>query len=176
MQLSEAISLIKKGIVPQNSPQTWADLGAGKGLFSEALFSILLPGSIIHAVDLHKRQPNLQHNPSIIFHHVDFVKDILPVPMLDGILMANSLHYVQDQVACIQQLKTHLRNRTGIFILIEYDTDTGNEWVPFPVSFARAQTVFTDAGFSKIEKIGERSSIYRRDSIYAALISQSVDS
>jgi SAM-dependent methyltransferase len=174
MQLSEAISLIKKGIVPQNSPQTWADLGAGKGLFSEALFS-LLPGSTIHAVDLYKR-PNLQHNPRIIFHQADFVKDILPVPTLDGILMANSLHYVQDQVACIQQLKTHLRNRTGVFILIEYDTDTGNEWVPYPVSFARAQTVFSDAGFSKIEKIGERSSIYRRDSIYAALISQSVAS
>ncbi|OQP56843.1 hypothetical protein A3860_09675 [Niastella vici] len=175
MQLSEAISLIKKGIAPQNSPQTWADLGAGKGLFSEALISILLPGSTIHAVDLHKR-PSLQHNPSIIFHQADFVKDILPVPILDGILMANSLHYVRDQVACIQQLRTHLRNRTGVFILIEYDTDTGNEWVPYPVSFARAQTVFSAAGFSRIEKIGERSSIYRRDSIYAALISQSVAS
>jgi hypothetical protein len=98
------------------------------------------------------------------------VKDKLPVPTLDGILMANSLHYVKEQVACIQQLKTHLRNGAGVFILIEYDTDRGNQWVPYPVSFARAQTIFGNAGFSKIEKIGERPSMYRRDSIYAALI------
>lgn len=175
MQLSDAILLIQKGIVPQSSPQIWADLGAGEGLFSEALLSLLLPGSVIHAVDLHKR-PNLQHNSSVIFHQADFVNDKLPVPTLDGILMANSLHYVQDQVACIQQLKTHLRNRTGVIILIEYDTDKGNEWVPYPVSFARAQTIFGNAGFSKIEKIGEQPSIYRKASIYAALISQYVAS
>ena len=169
MQLPEAISLIQKGIVPYSSPQTWADFGVGKGLFSEALFSILPPGSTIHAVDLHQ-QPNLQHHPSIIFHQADFVKDKLPIPPLDGILMANSLHYVQKQVASIKQLKTHLRNGSGVFLLIEYDTDSANQWVPFPISFARAQSIFSDAGFSKIEKIGERQSVYRRDSIYAALI------
>lgn len=170
MQLPEAIALIQKGIVPLSSPQTWADLGAGNGLFSEALFSILPPGSIIHAVDLHK-QPSLQPHPSIIFHQADFVKDKLPIPALDGILMANSLHYVQEQVACIKQLKAHLHNGAGVFILIEYDTERGNQWVPFPISFARAQLIFRAAGFSKIEKIGERPSRYRRDSIYAALIS-----
>jgi hypothetical protein len=168
MQLPEAISLIQKGIVPQSTPQTWADLGAGKGLFSNALLSLLLPGSIVHAVDINRR-PDL-HNPSIIFHQADFAKDKLPIPALDGILMANSLHYVRDQVACIRQLKTYLRNRTGVIILIEYDTDKGNEWVPYPVSFTRAQTIFGEAGFSWIEKIGERSSIYSKASMYAALV------
>lgn len=171
MQLTEAKLLIQKGIVPQSSPQTWADLGAGKGLFSEALLSLLPSGSIIHAVDVHTRS-NPKHNSSIIFHQADFVNDKLALPTLDGILMANSLHYVQDQLACIQKLKTHLRNRTGAIILIEYDTDAGNEWVPYPVSFARAQTIFSNAGFSRIEKIGEHPSIYRRASIYAALITQ----
>jgi SAM-dependent methyltransferase len=170
MQLPEAISLIQKGIVPHSSPQTWADLGAGKGLFSAALLSILPPGSTIHAVDLYK-QPGLERHPSIIFHQADIVKDKLPLPPLDGILMANSLHYVKEQAACIKQLKTYLRNETGVFILIEYDTDRGNQWVPFPVSFARAQSIFGDAGFSRIEKIGEHPSMYRRDPIYAALIS-----
>jgi trans-aconitate methyltransferase len=173
MQLPEAISLIQKGIVPHSSPQTWADLGAGKGLFSAALLSILQPGSIIHAVDLNK-QPNLPHHASIIFHQADFAKDKLPIPALDGILMANSLHYVQEQAACIKRLKTHLRNGAGVFILIEYDTERANQWVPFPVSFARAQAIFGEAGFSKIEKIGERPSMYRRDSIYAALISSPI--
>lgn len=168
MQLPEAISLIQKGIVPQSAPQTWADLGAGNGLFSEALLSILPPGSTIHAVD---KQFNQQHHPYITFHQADFVKDKLPIPPVDGILMANSLHYVKDQVACIKHLKTHFRNGTGIFILIEYNTDSGNQWVPFPVSFARAQSIFGEAGFSRIEKIGERPSVYRKDSIYAALIS-----
>lgn len=173
MQLPEAISLIQKGIVLPRPLQNWADLGAGKGLFSEALLSILQPGSTIYAVDLYK-QPNLQHHPSIIFHEADFVKDKLPIPTLDGILMANSLHFVQEQVACIKKLKTHLRNGAGVFILIEYDTDRGNQWVPFPVSFARAQSIFGDAGFSQIEKIGERQSMYGKDSIYAALISHPI--
>jgi hypothetical protein len=167
MHITEAISLIQKGIVPLSIPQTWADLGAGQGLFSEALVSILPPGSTIHAVD---RQSNYQHRPSIIFHQADFAKDKLPLPPLDGIIMANSLHYVKDQVACIKQLKNYLRNGAGVFILIEYDTDSGNQWVPFPVSFVRAQSIFGAAGFSKIEKIGERQSVYRKDSIYAALI------
>jgi hypothetical protein len=173
MQLPEAISLIQKGIVPHITPQTWADLGAGKGLFSEALFTILPPGSIIHAVDLH-RQPTLQPHPSIIFHQADFVKDKLPISPLDGILMANSLHYVKEQVACIKHLKSYLRNGAGVFILIEYDTDRGNQWVPFPVSFARAQSIFGEAGFSKVEKIGVRQSVYGRGSIYAALISSPI--
>ncbi|MBO9204812.1 MULTISPECIES: class I SAM-dependent methyltransferase [Niastella] len=170
MQLSEAISLIQRGILPHSSPQTWADLGAGNGLFSEALFSILPSGSTIHSVDLHK-QPGPERHPAIIFHQADFVKDKLPIPPLDGILMANSLHYVQEQVACIKKLKTHFRNGSGAFILIEYDTDKGNQWVPFPISYARARSIFGEAGFSKIEKIGERQSMFRRDSIYAALIS-----
>ena len=175
MQLPEAISLIQKGIVSRGSPQTWADLGAGKGLFSEALLAILQPGSTIHAVDLHM-QPNLKHQPSIIFHQSDFVKDKLPIPTLDGILMANSLHYVQEQVGCIKKLKTHFRNGAGVFILIEYDTERANQWVPFPVSFARAQSIFGEAGFSNIKKIGERQSMYRRDSMYAALISPPIAS
>ncbi len=170
MELTEAISLIEKGIVPHSSPQTWADLGAGKGLFSEALSSILLPGSTIHAVDLYK-EPNLPHHPPIIFHKANFAKDKLPIPPVDGILMANSLHFVQEQLACIKQLKTYLRNGAGVFILIEYDIDKGNQWIPFPVPFARAQSLFGEAGFSRIEKIGERQSVYRNDSIYAALIS-----
>lgn len=173
MQLPEAISLIEKGIVPQSSPQTWADLGAGKGLFSEALLRLLPPGSTVHAVDINKRS-YAQHNPSIIYHQADFAKDKLPIPTLNGILMANSLHYVQDQVACIKKLKSWLRNSGGVMILVEYDTNKGNEWVPYPVSFARAQTIFREAGFSKIEKIGERSSIYSSASMYAALISQMI--
>ncbi|HEY8893318.1 MAG TPA: class I SAM-dependent methyltransferase [Niastella sp.] len=171
MQLPEAISLIQKGIVPQSPPQTWADLGAGRGLFSDALLSLLPPGSIVHAVDINKR-PKQQDNPSVIFHQADFANDKLPLPALDGILMANSLHYVRDQAACINQLKTYLRNYTGVFILIEYDTDKGNEWVPYPISFVRAQKLFSDAGFSGIAKTGERSSIYSNNSMYAALISQ----
>lgn len=170
MQLSEAISLIQNGVDSHSLPQTWADLGAGKGLFSEALFALLPKGSTIHAVDIHK-QTTFQQHASIIFHQADFAKDELPVPALNGILMANSLHYVREQAACILRLKTYLRNSPGVFILIEYDTETGNQWVPYPVSFARAQKIFGKAGFSRIEKIGERASVYNRNAMYAALIS-----
>ena len=51
MELENAIQLITKGVESNGQPQVWADLGAGSGLFSRALSSILPDKSIIHAVD-----------------------------------------------------------------------------------------------------------------------------
>ena len=51
MQISIAIALLEKGPDPSISHQTWADLGAGNGLFTRALRTILGDKSTIYAID-----------------------------------------------------------------------------------------------------------------------------
>lgn len=169
MQLQDAIDLISKVWGPVKSPEIWADLGAGGGMFSRALLSVLAQGSTVHAVDI-KQQDVHEYSASFIFHKADISRDVLMLPALDGILMANSLHYISDQESCIKKLRNYLKDDTGKFILIEYDTERANRWVPFPVSFSRATALFQAVGFTRIEKIGERPSRYQNDGMYAAVI------
>ncbi|MBO9573846.1 MAG: methyltransferase domain-containing protein [Chitinophagaceae bacterium] len=168
MRIEDAIALISKGVNTQGAPQTWADFGSGRGLFTYTLYSILPRGSALHAVDI--EQSDYHYPTGVTFHLADFSRDQLTLPPLDGIVMANSLHYIQDQSACIRRIKNYLCD-TGKIILIEYDTNRPNQWVPFPITFLRAQELFRASGFSYVTKIGERKSIFRGDKIYAALIS-----
>jgi ubiquinone/menaquinone biosynthesis C-methylase UbiE len=167
MQLHEAITLIEKADLINDSPQTWADLGSGNGLFSRALLSLLPADSTVHAVDIKQQKFDTS---GIIFHRADFASHELGLPALNGILMANSLHYISDQPACIQRISRYFGKNTGKFILIEYDTDRANPWVPYPLTFLRARELFRAAGYSRVEKIGERASIYQDNPIYAAVI------
>jgi ubiquinone/menaquinone biosynthesis C-methylase UbiE len=92
----------------------------------------------------------------------------LPVNNLDGILMANALHYVKDKNVVIKKLAKHLKP-AGQFIIVEYDTEQSNQWVPYPISFSRLQETFSAEGYNDIKKIGERRSVYRGGKMYAAL-------
>ena len=167
MQPSDAIRLIQSAAIKEK-PASWADLGCGNGVFTGALASLLPAGSYIHAVDKTEQhlQPVPQKNVSIHFHLADFAKDVLPFSSLDGILMANALHYVKDKLPLLEQLKNKLLP-DGIFILVEYDITQANHWVPYPVNFIRLQQLFLDAGFSNCKKLGERPSIYQRGNLYA---------
>lgn len=156
-----------------SNPTRWADLGCGSGLFTLALASLLCPGSTVYAVD---RQPKIRphHTPnqvSIEPVKTDFVKNALPFRDLDGILMANSLHYVKDKPTLIRKLRAaNLRPQHAILI-IEYDTGRPTPvWVPYPVSFASLQTFFHNVGYSTIIRLADHPSIFNRNAIYSAYI------
>jgi hypothetical protein len=59
----------------------------------------------------------------------------LALPPLDGLVAANSLHFVprQDQAEVMWRLAHDLKPG-GLFLVVEYDTDSGNHWVPHPFS------------------------------------------
>lgn len=171
MTIEEAIILIRDGVTKTVEPSHWSDLGCGTGVFTNALAMLLGNGSTILAVDV---QGNLKvHEDSaaaaIEFKQLDFVRQDLPVNMLDGILMANALHYVEDKVSFIEKLKLKLKDQ-GIIILVEYDTDRSNRWVPYPLKFSRCAELFSSLGFGSVTKIGERKSVYQSGKMYAALI------
>ncbi len=174
MELNAAIQLIQNDQLSAQTPATWADLGCGSGLFTFALAHFLQPGSIIHAID--KDPVRLPAFPSnrveIKTLQLDFVTKKLPFQPLDGILMANSLHYVQDKTALISQLSEYLQP-DGQFLIVEYDTDTPvPQWVPYPIPFRSLQRLFAAAEYSSIEHLGEHPSVYGRANMYAALISR----
>ncbi|RPD42711.1 class I SAM-dependent methyltransferase [Chitinophaga barathri] len=147
-------------------PATWADLGCGQGLFTRALASLLPGGSKIIAVD---REPVQFPQPGIQFKQMDFEKDEWKLPPLHGILMANSLHFVKNKTAFLAKAAPHLE-KDHRFLIVEYNTDTSNPWVPYPLSFPNLQKLFRGAGYKKVELLREHPSIYHRSKMYAALI------
>jgi SAM-dependent methyltransferase len=150
----------------------WADLGCGDGTFTLALATLLPAGSTIHAVDRDasalQRLPRSHAGTSIVTHVSDFTTPPWPFGALDGVMLANSLHYVRDQSRFIRLCEAAMR--LPRFLIVEYDTDKANRWVPYPISRRRLEDLFADAGYPSIQWLGSRPSIYRRASIYAAMI------
>jgi ubiquinone/menaquinone biosynthesis C-methylase UbiE len=171
MQLSEAITLIKDGFQSQQHKASWADLGCGAGLFTQALACLLPPESVIYAIDKSKISlSKLSHPAKSVIRpmQMDFEKESGQPSSLDGILMANSLHYVRDKTKFVQTWQAHLKP-DATFVIVEYDTEKANPWVPFPVSFSLLKILFEAAGYTQILKIGSMPSQYRNGNLYAAL-------
>jgi ubiquinone/menaquinone biosynthesis C-methylase UbiE len=173
MSPTDAIALLSPAPLNFAQPSRWADLGCGTGLFTLALATLLQPGSTIFAID---RQPKVR--PQITPNQVriepvgiDFVKHPLNFHDLDGILMANSLHYVKDKATLIRTLRAaNLRQKRAILI-IEYDTDRSTPiWVTYPMSFKSLQNFAHIAGYSTITRLADHPSIYNRNKIYSAYI------
>ena len=90
---------------------TWADLGAGTGNFTWALAELLGRNGTIYAIDRDLRAITAQRNrmvqdppgATIIPRQVDFMQK-LDVPALDGVLIANALHFIIDQAQALKQI------------------------------------------------------------------------
>jgi SAM-dependent methyltransferase len=171
MNLQEATELIShEYITSLRYPTTWADLGCGDGLFTRALAGLLQPGSTIFGID---KKPGfassvLSNGTAIKAVTADFETDELPFEAGDGILMANSFHYIQEKEQLIRKLSQRCKTDAA-FIVVEYQTRLANKWVPYPIDFSLLEQLFKTAGFSSIKQIGKRPSLYRNGFMYAAL-------
>ena len=176
MTLNEAIDLIRPGITPTSG--TWADIGAGTGLFTEALIEILESGKVIaldkspHSLyEIGNKQSVIGKKISLEIVEADFHQP-LHLPPLNGIIMANALHYAKDHTTVLKNVLTSLKTE-GTFILIEYDTNTpNNPWVPNPVSFERFKVLCEKVGLQEPVTIGTKKSIYRDGEMYIAKTSK----
>ena len=172
MQLSDAVELLADSGVGSLGPTTWADLGCGNGTFTLALAELLAPGSTIHAIDRDssalRQIPTVHREVSIATYRGDFTSDPWPFAGLDGVLMANSLHYVADQPSFIRACQPRMNRRR--FLIVEYDTETANRWVPYPVAKRKLTALFETEGYPLVTFLGSRRSVYRRAALYAAII------
>ena len=160
----------------------WADLGAGAGAFTLALADLLPGGSTMHAVD--KDRSALAENerayarfargrqlPALRTHVGDFTAD-LELPPVDGIVMANSLHFVKDKAPVLARVRGLLKPGAPL-LLVEYDTDEGNRWVPYPLAFETWRRVAVANGFSEPRQLAIHPSRFLRG-IYSALATPTV--
>jgi SAM-dependent methyltransferase len=173
MRPRDAVDMLADSGIDGLEPTTWADLGCGDGTFTLALADILASGSTIHAMDLDasalRRIPAAHKGVRIVTHRGDFTGVAWPFADLDGILMANSLHYISDQSAFIRSCERHMKPPHR-FLIVEYDTTAANPWVPYPVSQIRLRALFEGAGYSSIRVLRSRPSVFRRAPLYAAAI------
>lgn len=177
MTLQQAITLLQNKNIYCDTKSVWADLGCGSGLFSYALVSILNKDSIIYAID--KNISSFRNISSvktgfIKLVELDFEKSTLPFYNLDGILMANSLHFVKDKKGFLGKLKNYLTKKS-CFLIVEYDTEISNHWVPYPISYLSLKKLFNDAGYTSVTKINERPSAFNRGNLYSVMIRNESD-
>ncbi len=171
MDHTDHTNLLRGGV--DGSSGIWADLGAGAGAFTLALAELLGPGGEIHAVDRDGSalRANAQAmrvkfpKASVQYHAADFSRP-LALPLLDGIVMANALHFQSDPDAVVQQLREYLRPG-GRLLIVEYNIERGNFAVPHPVPYWRWEKLARGAGFEHTELLARRPSRFLRE-IYSA--------
>ncbi|MDI3340704.1 MAG: class I SAM-dependent methyltransferase [Sphaerobacter sp.] len=171
MDHTDHVALLRGGVPTE--PGTWADLGAGTGAFTLALADLLGPGAVIYAVDWDRvalrRLERERHArfPATTLHVIeaDFSQP-LPLPPLDGIVLANSLHFVRDKEPVLGLVRGYLRPG-GRLLLVEYDTDRGNPWVPYPLAYPTWAALAARCGFSGTRLLATRPSRFL-GRIYAA--------
>lgn len=176
MTIQEAIEFIRPAI---DRTGRWADLGAGRGTFTLALAELLGAGHTVVAVD---RDPSavaalrtlaLQDTTgcSILPARGDLtgleaVSRLREQP-LDGVLIANALHFLPDATAPLVALRDMLKSG-GRIVVIEYDRGTANRWVPHPLRPEDLRRTLERAGFSGFDVVASRPSAYQ-GSMYCAV-------
>lgn len=152
------VALLESGVTKNNG--VWADLGSGAGAFTLALRDLAGKDSTIFSIDQNTHSLQKQKEafaemfPQSKVHFItqDFTQP-LNVPKLDGIIMANSLHYVEQQEAFLKSIKKYLQPN-GKLLLIEYNAEVGNQWVPYPISFNRSVLLAKAAGYTAPKLLG----------------------
>ena len=163
MNHADLVALLKPGIHEKGG--RWADLGAGEGAFTLALAELLGPGAHITAIDKDARA--LRGIGSGIETRVaDFTKP-MDLHDLDGLVMANSLHFVADKAPVLRLVRDMLRPG-GRLIVVEYSTDRGNPWVPHPFTYPTWVRMAEAAGLQGTEQLHSVPSRYF-GSMYSAL-------
>jgi ubiquinone/menaquinone biosynthesis C-methylase UbiE len=147
---ADLVALIEDGVTERGG--RWADLGSGEGAFTLALAELTGPGSHITAVDrdagaLRRIERNWFPGVEIETEVGDFTQP-LAFANLDGIVMANSLHFVRDKTNVLEAVRKMLR-AGGTLIVVEYGSDRGNPWVPHPFSYESWEKMAARAGFVK---------------------------
>ena len=171
MRHSEHVALLRDGV---SSGGVWADLGSGEGAFTLALADLLGEAGRIYSVERDadalatQREAMGARFPKVAveFLRTDFTKG-LDLPPLDGIVMANSLHFYRDKESLVRQLAAHLKDN-GRFVLVEYDADRGNPWVPYPISYLTWERMSADAGLAETRLLHQVPSRFL-GAIYSAL-------
>ena len=173
MDHTDHVNVLKPADLPRGG--IWADFGAGSGAFTLALSDLIGLGAEIYTIDKdraglgrlersHREHFGTSQNLHLV--RADFT-GALSLPPLDGIVMANSLHYFKDQIKLLRHVQSFLK-LSGALLLVEYNADSGNPWVPYPLSFETYCGLAPRAGFSEPRLLATVPSRFLRE-FYSAV-------
>jgi SAM-dependent methyltransferase len=163
VNVSEAVALVEAA-VPRGTG-TWADIGAGDGTFTRALVTLLGRDARIYAVD---RDPRAlatlrgwaeRGGANVVTVEAEFTLPLELPEMLDGLLVANALHFVRDAGVVLTRLAQLVRPG-GRVVIVEYDRRATNRWVPYPISRDRLPELAASARLSTPTITATRPSAY----------------
>jgi len=173
MEHEDHVELLRGG-VPRGG--IWADLGSGGGAFTLALADLLGPDSVLYSVDrdgraLQRQQDAMERSfPDVTVTYVeaDYTRH-LDLPPLDGVVMANALHFQRKRrKSDVLGLIHGYLKPGGRLLVVEYNTDRGNLWVPHPFSYDTWERMAAEHGFGNTRKLAARPSRHLRE-IYSAI-------
>jgi ubiquinone/menaquinone biosynthesis C-methylase UbiE len=166
------VNLLRGGVPGPGG--VWADLGSGTGAFTLALAELIGPTGHIYSVDTNGRALREQERAmrarfpatTVDYLAADYTRQ-LPLPPLDGVVMANALHFQRQKDAVVRSIHGYLRPG-GRLLLVEYNTDRGNPWVPYPLSYRTWEELARRSGFTETRLLATRPSRFLGE-IYAAV-------
>jgi SAM-dependent methyltransferase len=175
MDVSKERDLIQPGVTQPGG--VWADFGSGTGIFTLVLRELVGPNAEIYSIDKNagsldkQRKSFAEQYPDAHIHYLeqDFTKP-LTLPPLDGVVMANALHFIpfgQQEEAFIR-ICSYLNPERARLILVEYDTSHGRPWIPYPVDYEAFINLAEAAGLVEIRRVALAPSVFS-PGMYAAL-------
>ena len=171
MEHTDHVNLIRRGI--PGTGGVWADFGSGSGAFTLALADLIQPGGVIFSIDkdgtaLQAQEKQMRARfPAVQVHYVnaDYTQP-LKLPPLDGLLAANTLHFLRDKEPVLNLFASCLKP-AGRMILVEYNIQHGNFAVPYPLPYTDWERLANQAGFAVTQLLATRPSRFLRE-IYSA--------
>jgi ubiquinone/menaquinone biosynthesis C-methylase UbiE len=163
VRTSEAIELIEAAI-PRDA-RVWADVGAGDGTFTRALVELLGLDARIYAVDRDVRvlaslaRWATREGANVVAVEADFTQPLELPEVMDGLVVANALHFVADAEVVLARLGALVRPG-GRVVIVEYDRRRGNRWVPYPIAADRLAGVVAAAGLLAPRIVATRPSAF----------------
>ncbi len=157
-------------------PGTWADLGAGDGTFTRALAARLGAGARLYAVDRDAlalerlRRWAGRSGVDVTIVRADLERPLelpgLAPGQLDGLLLANTLHFMRDAAGVLASLAGWLRPG-GRAVLIEYDHRPASRWVPYPIASRDLPALFETAGLTAPAIVARTASAFGGEMVVA---------
>lgn len=173
--MSKERDLIQAGVTKPGG--VWADFGSGTGIFTLVLRELVGPTAEIYSIDKNagslerQRKTFAERFPGshITYLESDFTKP-LSLPPLDGIVMANALHFIpfSQQEHTLAEICSHLKPEDSRFILVEYETTHGRPWIPYPVEYDAFVNLAEEVGLVDTRRIALAPGFMSPD-MYAAL-------